>query len=183
MIPILILCSLSRGAEREWHYQFEWLFLLLKEPWNQMLPKTGQKNMSVECRVVQIHMLARCFPKRFVLDSHRVFRLCQQTIWWVKPVGNNNFSKGEKARESRECLRNEALFFCLLTSAENYKRAPGNLLRAYFPCQVFCGGIKNHQITCQKREPPLCVLFYTLENLLITSVRDLCRKDFRIYFH
>ena len=74
------------------------------------------------------------------------------------------------------------MFFCLLTSAENYKRAPGNLLRAYFPCQVFCGGIKNHQITCQKREPPLCVLFYTLENLLITSVRDLCRKRFSNIF-
>ena len=56
-------------------------------------------------------MLARCFPNRFVLDFHRVSRICQQAIWWVKPVGNDKFSKGEKVKESRLCIRNEALFF------------------------------------------------------------------------
>ena len=126
-----------------------------------MLPKTCHKNICVECGLVQFHMLARCFPNRFVLDSDRMSCICQQTIWWVKPVGNDNFSKGEKARKSRLCLRNKALYFCLLTSAENYKRAPGNLLRAYFPCQVFCGGIKKPSNNLpEKRASTVCPILY-----------------------
>ena len=80
-----------------------------------MLPKTCQKNICVECGLVYFHMLARCFLKSFVLDSHRMSRICQQTLWWVKPVGDDNFSKGEKAKKSRKCLRNEALFLRRLT--------------------------------------------------------------------
>ena len=43
-----------------------------------MLPKTCQKNICVCVNLCTFHMLDRCFPKRFVLDSLHVFLMCQQ---------------------------------------------------------------------------------------------------------
>ena len=108
------------------------------------------------------HMLDRCFPKRFVLDSRHVFRMCQQPSGESSQLVTIKFSR-VKERGDLDSVSGTRRYVSLV----DFKRIMINQPRGslyghfYFGQEFLCGGIKNHQITCLKKEPPLCVLFYT----------------------
>ena len=65
----------------------------------EILPKTCQKNICVRCEHVYFHMLERCFPKRFVLDSRCEFRVCQQPSGESSQLATIKFPRVKKRGE------------------------------------------------------------------------------------
>jgi len=98
-----------------------------------MLPKTC-------VNLCTFHMLDRCFSKRFVLDSHHVFCVCQQPSGESSQLVTIIFPRVKERGDLNSVSRTRRYVSLVDLKRTKIKRAPGKFMGIFSFDKYFCGG-------------------------------------------
>ena len=131
--------------------------------------------------VCTFHMLDRCFPKRFVLDSRQMFRMCQPPSGESSQLVTIKFSR-VKERGDLDSVSGTRRYYRLLTSNNN-KPTPGKFVWAFLlRTRISLWGYKKPSNNLsEKRASTVCPILY-LKKISLSPACVICVGRFLVYF-